>query len=143
MGTIGVTRGFGDHDLQAIYTKVRIKPLLSHQPDIQVNKITSTDEKEVLIIGTDGLWDVVSCNKAAEIVKKSIDNFSEKERYVCAATCLVGFARGSLKNGHNWQLKNGKQASCDDISVIVIPTFPYKLEYQQLCQKYNQKICDT
>lgn len=143
MGTIGVTRGFGDHDLNAIHTKVQIKPLLSHQPEVQVYKITSTDEKEVVVMGTDGLWDVVCCSKAAEIVKKSIENFSEKERYVCAATCLVGFARGSLINDHNWQLKNGKQASCDDISVLVIPTFPYKLEYLELCEKYNKKISDT
>ncbi|KAK9889099.1 hypothetical protein WA026_004372 [Henosepilachna vigintioctopunctata] len=143
MGTIGVTRGFGDHDLYAIYTKVQIKPLLSCRPEVQVYKINSTDKNEVLVMGTDGLWDVVCCSKAAEIVQKSITSFSEKERYICAATCLVGFARGSLVNDHNWQLKNGKQASCDDISVLVIPTFPYKLEYEELCKKYNQKLSDS
>lgn len=137
MGTIGVTRGFGDHDLLAIYTKCHIKPLLSSRPEVQVYKINSTDDNEVLVIGTDGLWDVVCGSKASEIVQKSINSFSAKEKYVCAATCLVGYARGSLVNEHNWQLKNAKPASCDDISVFVIPTFPYKLEYDEILVRYS------
>lgn len=136
MGTIGVTRGFGDHDLMAIYQKTPIKPFLSCHPEVQIHKITSNDEKEVLVMGTDGLWDVVCGNKAAEIVQKSINSFMEKERYVSAATCLVGFARGSLVNEHSWQLKIGKPASCDDISVFVIPLLPYKLEYEEIVNKY-------
>lgn len=138
MGTIGVTRGFGDHDLLAIYQKTPIKPFLSPHPEVQVHKITSTDEKDVVVMGTDGLWDVVTGDKAAEIVSKSIGAFMEKERYVSAATCLVGYARGSLMNEHSWQLKGGKPASGDDISVFVIPLLPYKLEYDELVSKYLQ-----
>ncbi|CAH0561949.1 unnamed protein product [Brassicogethes aeneus] len=137
MGTIGVTRGFGDHDLLAIYQKTPIKPFLSPHPEVQVHKIVSMDEKEVLVMGTDGLWDVLAGTKAAEIVSKSINTFMEKERYVSAATCLVGFARGTLANENQmWHLKGGKQASCDDISVFVIPLLPYKLEFEELMQKY-------
>lgn len=139
MGTIGVTRGFGDHDLVAIYQRTPIKPFLSCHPEVQVHTITSTDEKDVLVMGTDGLWDVVCGEKAAEIVSKSINTFMEKERYVSAATCLVGFARGTLVNEQMWHLKEGKPASCDDISVFVIPLLPYKLEYEELMKKYFDK----
>lgn len=81
MGTIGVTRGFGDHDLLAIYQKTPIKPFLSSNPEVQIRKIDSTDEKEVLVMGTDGLWDVVDGKKAVDVVSKSINAFMEKERY--------------------------------------------------------------
>ncbi|XP_060537283.1 protein phosphatase 1H isoform X2 [Cylas formicarius] len=105
MGTIGVTRGFGDHDLLAIYQKTPIKPFLSAHPEVQVHKITATDEKEVLVMGTDGLWDVVDGHKASEIIEKSINAF-EGKRFISGATCLVGYARGSLVNEHSWQLKD-------------------------------------
>lgn len=136
MGTIGVTRGFGDHDLRAIYQKMPIKPFLSSHPEVQVHKLSATAGNEVLIMGTDGLWDVVAGSKAAEIVSKSINAFEDK-KYVSAATCLVGYARGSLTN--SWQLKGGKPASCDDISVFVIPLLPYKLDYQVLLSQYAAK----
>lgn len=136
MGTIGVTRGFGDHDLTAIYQKLPIKPFLSSHPEVQVHTLTATEGKEVLVMGTDGLWDVVDGTKAAEIVSKSINAFEDK-KYVSAATCLVGYARGSLSN--SWQLKGGKPASCDDISVFVIPLLPYKLEYEELLNRCFSK----
>lgn len=34
LGTIGVTRGFGDHDLKALYSGVLIKPFLSCHPEV-------------------------------------------------------------------------------------------------------------
>lgn len=34
LGTIGVTRGFGDHDLRALGSGVLIKPFLSCHPEI-------------------------------------------------------------------------------------------------------------
>ncbi|CAG9759798.1 unnamed protein product [Ceutorhynchus assimilis] len=132
MGTIGVTRGFGDHALTSVYQKLPIKPFLSSHPEVLVHTLAATDDKEVLVIGTDGLWDVVDGNKAAKIVSNSINTFKDN-KYVSAATCLVGFARGSLKN--SWQLKTGKPASCDDISVFVIPLLPYTLEYKEFLSK--------
>ncbi|XP_066247351.1 protein phosphatase 1H [Euwallacea similis] len=132
MGTIGVTRGFGDHDLIAVYQKLPIKPFLSSHPEVQVHSLTPTENNEVLVMATDGLWDVMDGSKAAEIIAKSLTAFEDK-KFVSAATCLVGYARGSLSN--SWQLKGGKPASCDDISVFVIPLLPYKLEYEELLQK--------
>lgn len=135
MGTIGVTRGFGDHDLLAVYQKTPIKPFLSPNPEVQVLSLEFVNSNDVLIMGTDGLWDVISSVKAAEVLTKSINTFSERERYVCAATCLVGSARGILTNEHYWKLKEGKPASVDDISVFVVPLYPYKLELEKLKMK--------
>lgn len=147
MGTIGVTRGFGDHDLIAVYQKIEkipIKPFLSPHPEVQVHRLDNTRQNEVLLMGTDGLWDVISGTKAAEVVSKALSIFSEKERYVSAATCLVGSARGSLANEHSWQLKCGKQASVDDVSVFVIPLLCYKKEHQDWKSLYlaNPMNCD-
>lgn len=135
MATIGVTRGFGDHDLLAVYQKTPIKPFLSPNPEVQVLSLETVSQNEVLIMGTDGLWDVISSAKTAEVLSKSMNTFSEKERYVSAATCLVGSARGILTNEHYWQLKEGKPASVDDISVFVIPLHPYRMEIEQLKKK--------
>lgn len=135
MGTIGVTRGFGDHDLVAVYQKTPIKPFLSPHPEVQVHRLDRTEKDEVLVMGTDGLWDVVNGSKASEICSKALDMFNEKERYVSAATCLVGYAKGNLVE-HSWQLKCGKQSSVDDISVFVIPLVFYKEEHNEWKSHY-------
>lgn len=72
MGTIGVTRGFGDHGLQAANTGVYIKPFLSSQPQIQTFKVDDDDltERDCIIIATDGLWDVVTIEESGNILRK-------------------------------------------------------------------------
>lgn len=135
MGTIGVTRGFGDHDLRAVYQRVPIKPFLSPHPEVLVHNLQETEEGHVLIIATDGLWDVVCTSTAAKIVQKYMGIFSKKQCYVSAATCLVGSARGLLKE-NSWQLSSGRPASVDDISVFVIPLHPYRLEYEKWTNEY-------
>lgn len=137
MNTIGVTRGFGDHDLLSIYQRTPIKPFLSPHPEVIVHFLEKCEEDEVLVLGTDGLWDVVDGTKANEVISKSKSTFLEKERWVSAATCLVGAARGVLINEHSWQLRTGKQASVDDISVFVIPLLPYKHELDDIKRKIS------
>ncbi|KAG1686079.1 Protein phosphatase 1J [Nymphon striatum] len=102
-----------------------------HVFDIMKNNVTHND---VLIMGTDGLWDITSNSKAAEIVKKSLDHFppSEKSRcqirYTSAAQDLVMHSRGKLRE-KNWKTSDNKLATIDDISVFVIPLLPYKEEF--------------
>merc|ERR1711942_525239 len=104
LATIGVTRGFGDHDLraQAQHGTVLIKPFLSPQPEVRVldadTETITTDD--VLVLGTDGLWDVVTNEEVAAMV-----------------------ARGKLKE-RNWRRGNGDPATIDDITVLVIPILP-------------------
>jgi len=94
LATIGVTRGLGDHDLraQAQHGTVMIKPFLSPQPEVRVldvdtENITSDD---VLVLATDGLWDVVTNDEVASIVARGLqawDNESRagKYRYISLA----------------------------------------------------------
>jgi len=136
LATIGVTRGFGDHDLraQAQTGTVLIKPFLSPQPEVRVLDVeteTVTTE-DVLVLGTDGLWDVVSNEEVAAIVQRGLqawDNESKagKYRYISLAQDLVMAARGKMKE-RNWRRSAGGPATIDDISVFVIPVLPYKQE---------------
>jgi protein phosphatase 1H len=43
MGTIGVTRGFGDHDLRALGTGLPIKPFLSPHPEVIFKDLTRVE----------------------------------------------------------------------------------------------------
>lgn len=142
MGTIGVARGFGDHDLLGIYEKIPLKPFLSSHPEVQSHSLLEAEENDVLIMATDGLWDVVSGPKAAEIVAKTLSFFPKRQKYLSAATCLVGSARGAL-NDHSWQLKDKRPASGDDISVFVVGLAPYRLEFEEFLAKNSEQKRDT
>jgi len=137
LATIGVTRGFGDHDLRAQSNTgtVYIKPFLTPQPEVRVldveNETVTADD--VLVLATDGLWDVVSNDEVAQIVQRGLstwDNESKagKYRYISLAQDLVMSARGKLRD-RNWKRSDGSPATIDDISVFVIPILPYKEEY--------------
>ena len=77
LATIGVTRGFGDHDLKAQSSNsqvVYIKPFLTPQPEVRVLDVENEDisESDVLVMATDGLWDVVSNERVAEIINSGM-----------------------------------------------------------------------
>ena len=77
LATIGVTRGFGDHDLKAQSSNsqiVYIKPFLTPQPEVRVLDVENEDisESDVLVMATDGLWDVVSNDRVAEIINNGM-----------------------------------------------------------------------
>ena len=78
LATIGVTRGFGDHDLKAQSSSsqtVYIKPFLTPQPEVRVLDVENEDinDSDVLVMATDGLWDVVTNERVAEIVHNGIN----------------------------------------------------------------------
>jgi hypothetical protein len=139
LATIGVTRGFGDHELKAQNSQVDIKPFLTPQPEVRVLDLEKEDQltdSDVLIMGTDGLWDVTSNEKAAETVQKSLDHFPAndvqrfKYRYISAAQDLVMQSRGKSKErGKGWKTADNRTATIDDISVFVIPLKPYRQEF--------------
>lgn len=142
LATIGVTRGFGDHELRSQYGSVPIKPFLTPEPEVKVLRLDDDESLEagdVLIMGTDGLWDVTSNEEAAEIVESSFDLFPDSEesrskyRYITAAQDLVIHSRGNTNNWNNvWRTGTTNQlASFDDISVFVIPLQHYRDEYNE------------
>ncbi|KAL6739393.1 hypothetical protein Aduo_012858 [Ancylostoma duodenale] len=128
LNTIGVSRGFGDHHLYTVDDHLPIKPFLSSVPEVRVFDMRSLDvltDKDVLIIGSDGLWDVLSNEDAGLIVRSSLSatEQTEQSRYTMAAQELASAARGypSGGNGHRWMMNSGGSASTDDITVFVIP----------------------
>ncbi|XP_015249411.1 PREDICTED: protein phosphatase 1H-like [Cyprinodon variegatus] len=77
---------------------------------------------DVLILGTDGLWDVLSNQEVAEAVTTFLANCDpdDQHRYTMAAQDLVMRARGELKD-RGWRISNDRLGSGDDISVYIIP----------------------
>ncbi|XP_063306790.1 protein phosphatase 1J isoform X3 [Pelobates fuscus] len=125
MATIGVTRGLGDHDLKVYNSNIYIKPFLSCAPGVRVYDLSEYehDANDVMVMGTDGLWDVIKDEEVADIVQRvfaSHDNDDQSNRYSLVAKELVLRTRGVLKE-NSWRLASGSQASVDDISVFVIP----------------------
>ncbi len=150
LATIGVTRGFGDHDLRAQShsgTQVLIKPFLTPQPEVRVLDVEGEDigEGDVLVMATDGLWDVVANDKVAQVVDAGLTAYEgageERRRYrfVAVAQDLVMAARGKLVD-RNWKRSANPvpggggetvAATIDDISVMVVPLLAYKQEYAE------------
>ncbi|XP_067414890.1 protein phosphatase 1J isoform X1 [Emydura macquarii macquarii] len=124
MATIGVTRGLGDHDLKVYNSNIHIKPFLSCVPEVRVYDLTQYEHcpDDVLVLGTDGLWDVTSDREVADVVLEVLMGYepNDPRRYTMVAQELVVRSRGVLKE-RGWRLANDKLASGDDISVFVIP----------------------
>ncbi|XP_063153492.1 protein phosphatase 1J [Candoia aspera] len=124
MATIGVTRGLGDHDLKVYNSNIHIKPFLSCIPEVHIYDLTQYEHcpDDVLVLGTDGLWDVTSDQEVATVVIDVLMGYEPNDpcRYTMAAQELVMRSRGVLKD-RGWRLANDKLGSGDDISVFVIP----------------------
>uniref|UniRef100_A0AC34GWE0 PPM-type phosphatase domain-containing protein n=1 Tax=Panagrolaimus sp. ES5 TaxID=591445 RepID=A0AC34GWE0_9BILA len=126
LNTIGVCRGFGDHHLMTADDKIAIKTFLSPFPEVQVFDVRTLDtltDREVIIMASDGLWDVLNNDDVAQIVRSAlsqndVDDFS---KYTLIAQELVAAARGEQVGQFKWKLSNGAMASTDDITVFVIP----------------------
>ncbi|XP_078469183.1 protein phosphatase 1H-like isoform X1 [Lampetra planeri] len=119
--TIGVTRGFGNHDLVVHDTDICIKPFLNSTPEVMVHKLwqggpgdeEEDDDDEVLVMGTDGLWDVLGVDEVASHVRSVLKASRPHDpgRFTRAAVALV-------------RLATRPQGSPDDVSVFVIPLRP-------------------
>ncbi|KAK0400198.1 hypothetical protein QR680_003399 [Steinernema hermaphroditum] len=126
LNTIGVSRGFGDHHLITVDDKIPIKPFLTAVPEVQVFDISTLNvlsDRDVLVMGSDGLWDVLSNERVNEIVGSVLENSEVDDRikYTIAAQELVIAARGNPTQSAKWTLTGGGQASTDDITAFVIP----------------------
>lgn len=154
MGTIGVTRGFGDHDLRAIGSGLPIKPFLSPHPEVNyrdLTKVISIPEENnedgdygILVMATDGLWDVADTESVSSTVFTTLSKYpTEKHRYTMVAQELVAKSRGRINESGHWRLADSKAAATvDDISVLVIPVYQYYKEYiewEQTCLTKKEK----
>jgi serine/threonine protein phosphatase PrpC len=124
MATIGTTRGFGDHDLEAPGGQW-IKPFLTPIPEVRIHGLSEKEytERDIFIMASDGLWERLTNEEALECVQQT---FRDKEKelsdkiYTAIANNLVLAARGTLgKKG--WRTAKEQIASGDDITVFVVP----------------------
>ncbi|XP_032594954.1 protein phosphatase 1H isoform X2 [Drosophila grimshawi] len=152
LGTLGVTRGFGDHDLLAINTGIEIKPFLTPHPDVRqrdLSQVVSIPDEHnedgdygILVMATDGLWDVSENEAVARTVFQTLSRYpTEKHRYTMVAQELVARARGKINDSGHWRLADSKAAATvDDISVIVIPVHQYYKEHIQWTHNYKNEL---
>ncbi|XP_070967806.1 protein phosphatase 1H-like isoform X1 [Oncorhynchus clarkii lewisi] len=124
MATIGVTRGLGDHDLKVYNSNIYIKPFLSCCPEVIVYDMSEYEHSpdDVLVMGTDGLWDVTTDREVADTVSGFLSccEPTDPVRYTLAAQDLLMRSRGVLKE-RGWRLPNERLGSGDDITCYVIP----------------------
>lgn len=119
LSTVGVARSLGDHDLLAKGSGIRIKDFLTPQPEVRILDLrqkTLTGD-EVLVMASDGLWDVLSNDDVRKVLA---DEAGEDPSSM--AKHLVTTARGERMPESYWEMKGSKKlASGDDISCFVIP----------------------
>ena len=134
MATIGTTRGFGDHDLEAPGGQW-IKPFLTPVPEVRVNDLSLQEYKpnDVLVMASDGLWERITNEEAQECVQQAFDRYEHNEKiYTNVAHDLVLAARGTFgKKG--WRTAKEQIASGDDITVFVVPLHCHKTSPKPGC----------
>ena len=134
MATIGTTRGFGDHDLEAPGGQW-IKPFLTPIPEVRVHDLSTQKytEKDIFIMASDGLWERLTNEEALECVQQTFRDKDYSDRiYSTIAHNLVLAARGTLgKKG--WRTAKEQIASGDDITVFVVPLMYTQTPPQPSC----------
>ena len=126
MATIGTSRGFGDHDLQAPGGQW-IKPFLTPIPEVKCHDLSTREYRpsDVLVMASDGLWECLTNEEARECVRDTFSKHPLNERiYAQVAHDLVLAARGILGE-KGWRTAKEEIASGDDITVFVIPLHMY------------------
>lgn len=135
-GRLMPTRAFGDFHLKHEefnnpnnlshifgFRRSRIEnftgPYITHKPDIQIRNIESGDK--FLILATDGLWDELSEQQAAEIVYNA-ENAQEAADMLLEAALNHAAYDNNMKRVELNNLPFGKKRSYhDDITIIVVP----------------------
>ncbi|KAJ9165840.1 hypothetical protein P3X46_020666 [Hevea brasiliensis] len=111
-GQLSVARALGDWHMKG--PKGSACPL-SAEPELQDTNLT--EEDEFLILGCDGLWDVMSSQCAVTIARKELMLHNDAER------CSRELVREALK-----------RSTCDNVTVIVVcfsPDPPPRMEIPQ------------
>ncbi|XP_072506328.1 protein phosphatase 1M isoform X1 [Notamacropus eugenii] len=124
LGTLAVSRGMGDHQLKVLDTNIDIKPFLLSIPEVTVIDLEQqeTQEDDVIIMATDGLWDVLSNEQVAQLTRNFLqDNRHDPTRFSELAKLLIHRTQG--REDDTWEHSSAENVlvSYDDISVFVIP----------------------
>ena len=104
MGMLAMSRSIGDHYL---------RPYVIAEPEMDCVERSADDE--VLIIATDGLWDVFSCTEATNLARRCISRSKDRgmsRQSSCRVSASV-LAKAAIERG-----------SRDNITVIVVDISP-------------------
>ncbi|XP_024648217.1 protein phosphatase 1M isoform X2 [Macaca nemestrina] len=119
LGTLAVSRGLGDHQLRVLDTNIQLKPFLLSVPQVTVLDVGQLElqEDDVVVMATDGLWDVLSNEQVAWLVRSFLPgNQEDPHRFLKLAQMLIHSTQGKEDS----PTEEG-QVSYDDVSVFVIP----------------------
>ncbi|XP_034812490.1 protein phosphatase 1M isoform X2 [Pan paniscus] len=119
LGTLAVSRGLGDHQLRVLDTNIQLKPFLLSVPQVTVLDVDQLElqEDDVVVMATDGLWDVLSNEQVAWLVRSFLPgNQEDPHRFSKLAQMLIHSTQGKEDS-----LTEEGQVSYDDVSVFVIP----------------------
>nr|XP_040125733.1 protein phosphatase 1M isoform X4 [Ictidomys tridecemlineatus] len=119
LGTLAVSRGLGDHQLRVLDTNIQLKPFLLSVPQVTVLDMDQLElqEEDVVVMATDGLWDVLSNEQVAWLVRSFLPgNREDPHRFSELAQMLIHSTQGKDDTP-----TGERQVSYDDVSVFVIP----------------------
>ncbi|KAM6169917.1 protein phosphatase 1M [Rhynchocyon petersi] len=117
LGTLAVSRGLGDHQLRVLDTNIQLKPFLLSVPQVTVLDVHQLEpqEEDVIVMATDGLWDVLSNEQVAQLVRSFLPgNQEDPHRFSELAQMLIRSTQGTEDSPV-------EGVSYDDVSVFVIP----------------------
>ena len=96
-------------------------PYISHIPDIKIREIKSGDK--FLILASDGLWDELTEQEAAEIAIRANDP-QEAAKLLLDAALLHAAAEQKMPLADLLNISVGKRRHLhDDITIVVVPLF--------------------
>ena len=85
VGGLNMTRALGDDYL---------KPLVI--PDPETELVERTEEKGFLVLASDGIWDVMSNEEVANVIRKNVENLSPSQ---FVQSCALKLVKQAQKNG--------------------------------------------
>ncbi|XP_074139515.1 protein phosphatase 1M [Sminthopsis crassicaudata] len=129
LGTLAVSRGLGDHHLKVLDSDIHIKPFLLSIPEVTVIDLEQQEpeEEDVIIMATDGLWDVLANEQVAQLTHTFLQNNRHNpNRFSELAKLLIHTTQGREEGTWQQSSVGDVLVSYDDISVFVIPLYHKK-----------------
>ncbi|KAF9591687.1 hypothetical protein IFM89_005559 [Coptis chinensis] len=115
-GVLSVTRALGDWDLK--FQESSRSPLIA-DPDFR--QVLLTEEDEFLIMGCDGIWDVLSSQQAVSLVRRGLRRHDDPEQ------CARDLVAEALRIG-----------TFDNLTVIIVCFSP--LDHRQSSPRPQRKL---
>lgn len=100
MGVLAVSRAIGDHYL---------RPFVIAQPEVTI--LTRSDEDDLLLLASDGLWDVLSNQEACSLAQRCLKRAQQRgaSRQTAARVAASVLTRAAIDQG-----------SSDNVTVVVV-----------------------